>query len=185
VCAADFQFVVTFRDPFERLISHIRFEAQFMKPHTGMPYFRNCTFDSIDSPEAKRGTPVDNNYYIRTLLDYDTFKAPVGSIGKKHLAKAKWVLDHFVVLVLEQSEDLPDLMECYLGWQRPEKAEVKHVNRTPGKLSDFMRTQMDTAWVEELKRLNALDYELYEYAKGLSRQQADHCRQYLLGRNRP
>jgi hypothetical protein len=157
----------------------VRFEAQFMKPGQGMPHFRNSTFSTVPSPETKRGTPVVDNYYIRTLLDFDTFKSPVGSIGKMQLAKAKWLLDNFVVLILEEPEDMALLMECYLDWPRKqaeEGGEVKHVNRTPGDLNAFISTRMDPAWVDELKRLNAEDMALYEYAKVVSKQQAAQCR---------
>eukprot|EP00045_Choanoeca_perplexa_P015869 m.206251 g.206251 ORF g.206251 m.206251 type:complete len:287 (-) comp17101_c0_seq2:82-942(-) len=178
-CKDEFQYVITFRDPWKRLISHVRFEAQFMKPGMGMPHFRNSTFSTVASPETKRGTPVVDNYYIRTLLDYDTFKAQVGTIGKPQLDKAKWLLDNFVVLILEEPEDMALLMECYLGWPRKQAEDgedVKHVNRTPGDLQAFVNSRMDPAWVEELKRLNAGDDALYEYAKQVSKRQVEQCR---------
>ena len=155
-----------------------------MKPGQGLPHFRNATFTTVASPETKRGTPVVDNYYIRTLLDYDTFESKVGSIGKAELAKAKWVLDHFVVLLLDEGPDMVELMECYMDWKADSDdvaRAVKHVNKTPGSHASFIEKQMDPDWVEELKRLNRFDMELYDYARQLAQKQLHICRSGALG----
>lgn len=144
----------------------------------GMNHFRQSTFETVASVETKRGTPVMDSYTIRTLLDLTTFKSPLGSITQEHLAAAKSVLDHFVVLILEEPDSMPLLKECYLDWSLEDANTDKVVNKAPDHVKSRIAKQIesDKEWSAELEKLNRFELELYEYALELSHKQVEACR---------
>ena len=59
--------------------------------------------------------PADDNFYLRTLLGEEAFLAPLGGLDRRHLERAKAVLDQFsVVIILEKFEEqLVQLQEAF------------------------------------------------------------------------
>ena len=174
-CADDIFFAVTLREPLSRVVSHIRYDAAFIKD--GIQHFRNASFTNMPREITIHGSAVVSNYYIRSLLGSAVFHLPLGRITSTHLAQAKAVLDDSLVLILEDVAGREALLECYADWIRApheEKPQLRD-NKTKGKLGTFKQQHLDNAWSAKLLELNALDLELYDYAKGVSRLQLANC----------
>ncbi|GLI63307.1 hypothetical protein VaNZ11_006214 [Volvox africanus] len=126
VCSKQFVTSILFRNPLQRIVSHLRFlllhykrfmEAQ-MKGGTGADFFKtyanaNATFWSNVAPA------VTDNYFARTLLGEATWHAPVGDVSvEKHLSAARLVLMQFdIVVPLEAPPAMTSwLLTFGVGW---------------------------------------------------------------------
>ncbi|GIL78222.1 hypothetical protein Vretifemale_7626, partial [Volvox reticuliferus] len=126
VCSKQFVTSILFRNPLNRVASHMRFlllhykrfmEAQ-VKEGTGADFFKtyanaNASFWSSVAPA------ITDNYFARTLLGEATWHAPVGSLTvEDHLPAARLVLMQFdIVVPLEaQTAVTSRLLTFGAGW---------------------------------------------------------------------
>lgn len=157
----DFSYVhliTCIRDPYKRFVSD---------------YYvcTNGNLDPVQFIENDRGWKIEGsrkfvnhnkpNYYVSMLNGFGN-TTPQPKLGIKHLKKAKEELHKFsAILILENPESFT-LLEIlfgvpYNGERRHKAKEKKSINLTK----------------EEFKKMNELDFELYEYAKILSEKQLE------------
>ena len=106
-----------------------------------------------------------DNFYIRSLCGHDVFHLPAGAIKRRHLDLAKERLLHFeVVLILEDMAAGMVQLERMLHWAMPGK---KDESQSFGK--GDVSIQFTDAQKTILRERNALDLELYEFARERSR----------------
>lgn len=90
-------------------------------------------------------------------------------LDRSHLAGAKRSLDSFsVVLICEWLGDSSELLEKKLGWDITD-FRAFHLKENSG-LRDYNLVKMSYGadWSKALAEENALDVELYEYAKSIA-----------------
>ena len=111
------------------------------------------------------GTAAVDNFYIRSLGGHDVFHLPAGAIDRTHLELAKRQLQHFeIVLILEELEQGVRQLEKILHWKAPDS---RMESKSFGKGDTSIKFSEDQRQV--LRESNALDVELYEYARDRSR----------------
>ena len=111
------------------------------------------------------GTASVDNFYIRSLGGHDVFHLPAGAIDRTHLERAKRQLQHFeIVLILEELEQGMRQLKKILHWRAP----GNHIeSKSFGKGDTSIQFSEDQRQV--MRESNALDVELYEYARDRSR----------------
>jgi hypothetical protein len=159
----EFWNVMTFRDPIDRLLSHLSMlaEAGFLNE---MPVTTNTTVREVFTQFPL----LSNNYYIRSLLGEDVFLLPFGEITRTHLEEAKRVLQKFDVLLTMgegNATSLEDEIKLTLGWDSAQKGTI-HRKGTTATFRSTLNWTMDD-W-EVLRAANALDLELWQHAKSLT-----------------
>ncbi|KAG2445072.1 hypothetical protein HYH02_008939 [Chlamydomonas schloesseri] len=95
----EFLNVVIFREPAERVVSHMQnIIKEYVAHYNASSFFKY--FDR-DSPEQWRAlaVPVMDNYVVRSLLGGKVFNLPGGAINASHLLAAKLVTLQFEVLL--------------------------------------------------------------------------------------
>jgi len=166
-----FRYMTVFRHPISRIISNMIYDRYL--PAQIMTWARKDTPATAMSGK----TPIVDNYFIRTLNGVKGYFLPLGGVTREHLERAKELLLQFsVVMTLEDYENTS--MQLRVGWGWPKSRAV--INKTKDQLRNgsyrlyiaSLRANLDKplspAEMEELKELNALDIELYEFAAALA-----------------
>eukprot|EP00798_Chlamydomonas_sp_ICE-L_P002687 gene2688-12920_t len=115
-----FSHMLMFRDPIKRLRSHMSWIQKLYKEL----YVETNTsevFENRTSGFWERLLPAGvNNYYIRSLLGERMFRYPVLPLNLTHAHKASLqVLQHDVLLTLENREFNDVTMRLGMGWENP------------------------------------------------------------------
>lgn len=123
--------------------------------------------------------PYDN-YFVRTLCGRECHFLPPGEVTRAHLRKAKRRLEQLdmVMTVDDMLTQLPQLT-VLTGWKPATQAEAEHVIHNSR--CSTMRINMTECQAfhlpdngrEWMKAVNALDIELYEFAKTVAKQKTD------------
>jgi hypothetical protein len=157
----EFWNVIIFRDPIARVLSHLR----MLQDHHWREDANLTGHPTVEEVFAKLPM-LTNNYFIRSLLGEDVFLLPFGSITPAHLSEAKRVLEGFDVLLTmdEANSSLMDSqLHSTLGWSVSDK------RIRGGSTAAFVDAlNWSSADWESLKAANALDQELWQYAKALN-----------------
>jgi hypothetical protein len=149
------------RDPVDRVISHYYYALNA----TDHPLHRRVV-DARMTPEdyLLSGMLAElNDGQVRLLSAARNAGIPYGSVPRELLEVAKRNLrDHFAVVGLTERFDASLLLfGKALGWTNLHYVKL---NVTPGRPS---RSRVSAALPRLIERYNALDVELYEYARGL------------------
>eukprot|EP00439_Symbiodinium_sp_Y106_P083277 s1880_g23.t1 len=113
-----------------------------------------------------------DNFAVRTLSgDYDV--AP-GEVTSRHLERAKEVLSRLdVLLILEHLVDHLPQLHAVFGWDLVDNPWRSHRHRIP-------KNAMSPEEEIFLKKVNAWDYELYEFGKELALERTAQAKLRLL-----
>eukprot|EP00403_Amphidinium_massartii_P009744 CAMPEP_0178423904 /NCGR_PEP_ID=MMETSP0689_2-20121128/27928_1 /TAXON_ID=160604 /ORGANISM="Amphidinium massartii, Strain CS-259" /LENGTH=670 /DNA_ID=CAMNT_0020045511 /DNA_START=30 /DNA_END=2039 /DNA_ORIENTATION=- len=160
--------VAIFRDPVERLVSHL---SELTRIPEKSPWkYREVKVgkamwnaSSITPETVFQELPIlSDNFYIRSLLGKDVYHLPFGEITKEHLERAKKVLEGFDLIFLK-SDNLLDELHSLMGW-------ACHASRRMGQSDDYS-TLLHDSWSqhqwEEVKKQNSLDLALFKHASFL------------------
>jgi hypothetical protein len=114
-----------------------------------------------------------DNFATRTLSG--DYMIPAGMMERRHLDKAKSRLENMdVVLILEELGDHTVQLETMFGW---------NMNHRMGNKNSHSLTQLASVFTNEeeaeLRRVNRLDYELYEFGKSLAANRSNAARTLL------
>ncbi|KAG2434398.1 hypothetical protein HYH02_012410 [Chlamydomonas schloesseri] len=174
----EFLNLAVLRSPRERLLSHMRYLVALMSSWLG-PAAAGSYFAPMTSAAQWRALlpAALDNMYARALLGESAFYAPQGGLSaEQHLTPARAVLaaGMDVVLVLEDPEPLSVLGHRWgLGWQH---TLLDEEGRSSEDASGRVRAVMEQAVgvlagseVEALVAANALDQQLYDWARLLTR----------------
>lgn len=161
-----FQYVTMLREPVERCLS--------MFAYTQLPgHYMNQAVRGMGLVEYLESgvTRTCDNGMVRQLCGEDQFlRAPYGDmvlsfrgVTRAHLEQAKRNLDRCAVVgVAERFGEMMTACQRRFGWRIP---QIQNQNVT--RWHRIQRQQLDRRQVEALMACNALDMELYEYAKGM------------------
>jgi len=119
------------------------------------------------------GTPIVDNYYIRVLNGPDVYFAPLGSIRREHLERAKEILSKFeIVMTLEDWARTSRQLVAKLGMKEKDVNRIENTRKNAAGEYRFngreVEKPLDDEQVLELTIMNALDIELFEFASQLS-----------------
>ena len=174
-CADAFQFVVVLRHPMERLMDHISFEGQYW-PEDGVTVALEWSRKDSPSNNTRRGSPVVDNYLLRTLLGADVYRYPLGELTEQDLMNGIAVLQRFVVIPYDKMKSWgPLLLKCFLDWDAPQAdtsylQEPDHSAGVQNHLRKFGQQE-----IQRLTQLNELDMHLYAFALARAQMLYDHC----------
>lgn len=194
----DLQYATLLRDPLDRIVSNEVF-TYGKQNHTG-EIMRWVEPGAAHFPDYKdqlidASTATYDNFYIRTLVGASIFKLPAGQITREHLQAAKDRLRGFsVVMVLDGFERHAAQLMQLMGWTtlkadcndarlKPPKGSEWVLeticDRSPAHPSPFTETQL-----QKLRERNALDYELYCFAKELAELRTSAALAHMVGKRR-
>ena len=173
-CTNIYRYILLIRDPIERIRSHVAYHkmqmADVVRMLNGGPQARHS--------DHKAWAPVEgmfDNFFIRSILGGSTFFQPLRSITRSHLQKAKQKLHRTVSVVLSLLGQTQDVLECLRVVTRWKAVSFPHSNKGG-------RPKQDTAQQHKvLRRVNALDIELYNFAMNISRSCKEHLIRQTLG----
>lgn len=166
--------ITFFRNPVDRILSEYRYiikhfdylsdedKSKVFQGHKAQPLF-------LIHPETNIGV---NGFCLclSSFLEDD----PNKSIDE-HLASAKKNLEEFFFVgITERMEESIHLLFNLLGWPIPE-AQIPRLNTTDGYIEKY-----PDELIEEIKRLNWADIELYEFAKTLFERKLEQSEQKIL-----
>lgn len=171
--------VISVRDPVERVVSSFFYEGRTEacdvkgnREGTCKPDFMTWIED-VDNDADIRWFCV-YNCLTRFVLGYPSSKSHYGSnvaITRVDLALAKAVLDHFDVLLTTEGLNEPETKE-YLGMLFPgDSIKTVEAWAAPSR----PRWELPEEALRTVRRGNAIDFELYAYAKQLFLQRRAHC----------
>ena len=149
------EFITCFRDPYERYVSDMNF-SQIYK----YDKYKNLT---LTKETDGKGRIIEinhnkSNYYVKMLNGFGD--QPDKVINQKHLEIAKKNLKNFSIILILEDPKTFKMLERY-GIQRIAKRKV-NANKKPVDIP-----------LKIFKKLNAYDYQLYEYAIKLSQIQME------------
>ena len=147
--------IALMRPPLERLVSHSMELAKWgMVVPSKQGFCRNYSHMRALAP------PVYDNYYVRMLLGEQGVAAPVGSLTREHLVRARRVLST-LDLVLDSNEPRTPLALHYA-------TGLANFTACRAPSSQQWRCAMSEEDSARAVRDNALDLKLYAFAKNLS-----------------
>ena len=104
---------------------------------------------------------------MRSLVGPDAFTLPAGSITREHLTKAKKRLAKYAaIIVLDSFDEQSAQLAHLLGWRTLDLGDVANSKQSHGLGS--VPPPFTDAQLAQLAEANALDYELYCFAKQLA-----------------
>ena len=106
--------------------------------------------------------PVYDNYYVRMLLGEQGIAAPVGSLTRAHLARAKRVLSTLDLILDSNEPRTPLALQYATGIGNFTSC------RAPTRVRPSLSCAMSVEDSANAARDNALDLEVYAFAKHLS-----------------
>ncbi len=106
--------------------------------------------------------PVYDNYYVRMLLGEQGIAAPVGSLTRAHLARAKRVLSTLDLILDSNEPRTPLALQYATGIGNFTSC------RAPTRVRPSLSCAMSVEDSARAARDNALDLEVYAFAKHLS-----------------
>ncbi|KAG2429773.1 hypothetical protein HXX76_010557 [Chlamydomonas incerta] len=174
----EFLNLAVLRSPRERLLSHMRYLVALMSGWLGPAAAGGYFAPMARAAQWRALLPAAlDNLYARALLGEEAFYAPQGGLTpEQHLTPARAVLAAAmdVVLVLEDPEPLSVLGHRWgLGWQH---TLLDEEGRSSEDFSGRVRAVMEQAVgvlagseLEALVAANALDQQLYDWARLLTR----------------
>ena len=154
------EYITILRDPIERTISNYYYVLRSPDHHLhervvsqkmGLKeYILECPNKQLDNGQAR-------------MISGDGFQAPFGKCGRELLEQAKHNLQNSfsVVGLTERFDETVLLMARRFGWKRT------HYVRRNATEKRLPREQLDPEILEAVKAINALDLELYAFAKTL------------------
>lgn len=162
-----FVYVTMLRDPVARVVSLYSYTRTESPAHYLASSAREMDLHTFVTSGVTRHT---ENGMVRQLSGYDEFtmqdgrqvpyedgKIPFRGVTRHHLEAAKTNLERFsVVGFVEQFEQFMALMRTLYAWRIP-RYERRNVSRVP-----VVPTPRE---VKAITELNALDYELYNWAR--------------------
>lgn len=169
ICTDDLLYATTLRDPLDRIISNLNYEAhkpdkvmEWVKPGASQFNVSNVRGAVIDSSTASY-----DNFFVRTLAGPDAFMLPAGAMTRQHLDIAKKRLARFTVIVpLDRFDDHSVQLSNGLGWNVTTVPSDGY-NHNAHEVNKFTDEQMAV-----LKKQNALDSELFCYGKALAEERS-------------
>lgn len=171
-----FRYVTAMRDPVKRIVSNLLYDRY--------PPEKLMLWGRINSPgwAMSGNSPIVDNYYIRMLNGVETYFLPLKSINRSHLENAKKILSQFsAILILEDFNLTSQQLTHGLGWPKPKSTVV--YNNTTQQLLERIEYRnyvnligrekalqpLTAEELAELRELNRLDTELFEFARELAR----------------
>eukprot|EP00730_Choanoeca_flexa_P008697 TRINITY_DN12524_c0_g4_i10.p1 TRINITY_DN12524_c0_g4~~TRINITY_DN12524_c0_g4_i10.p1 ORF type:complete len:955 (+),score=276.38 TRINITY_DN12524_c0_g4_i10:123-2987(+) len=171
-CKQDFYFAIVLRHPIERLMEHIGFESQFWPEDWDVVKAWMVT-STVEEGKTKRGSPVVDNYLVRTLLGEPTFSLPLGTLTDDHLAQAKDVLRQMVVFSdVHLHTQSATVASCYFQWQGVKSKQPFHYSKDGVRV--YLQRFGDEG-IANLTKMNRLDMELYAFGLKRAEQQYKAC----------
>lgn len=156
----EFLNVFLFRDPVDRLDSHLRWIVKLYRQFYRESYTRYFNTSSSHFWELL-APAVMNNYNIRSLLGEYVYHLPWNSTNTDHLRRAFMVLLQYDVLLSLEEETLNELSTAVgLGWQVPLGSKHARVGVDPEKQQ--LQGLPNDAVFKELEEHNRLDSQLYQ-----------------------
>lgn len=166
------KYITCIRDPFKRYLSNFIVE-RFMKNNVlkAQETLRQgntnkeslhelLNFNQLNIKRTKRGMNFQmsynkDNYYTRMLNGLG--ESPNMQMTQEHLEIAKQVLSKFdIILIIDYPQSFQQLNIIFNNESLP------HVNQMK-----YKKPQIPEHIIEQYKKRNQLDYQLYEYAKQL------------------
>ncbi|KAG2430844.1 hypothetical protein HXX76_009818 [Chlamydomonas incerta] len=159
----EFLNVVIFREPAERVVSHMQnIIKEYVTHYNASTFFKY--FDR-DRPEQWRAlaVPVMDNYVVRSLLGGKVFNLPGGAVNATHLLAAKLVSLQFEVLLSLSSpqqdhtrELTRDIFGLGLGWP----VDLRHLHARP----TAARPRFADPVMVAVRQATTYDTQLYDFA---------------------
>jgi len=149
--------VMIFRSPMHRLFSHLGY------------ILHERVWDlTVDTMFDKLHILADN-FYVRSLRGYETFKSPIGSVTRHDLELAKKTLRKFKqILIVDQ--DLTANTESLLGWSCWDvRGRRSHFEGGTQRIYDGMMERWGDDAFRMVEDMNQFDQELFEEARILAR----------------
>ena len=182
LCPGTFSYGTALRAPIARALSNMRYhgisDAQALHHlnTTTLPTDASRTGPKVSRKPEKvfYGTAAVDNFYVRTLGGRDVFHRPAGALTRRDLEAAKATLERFdVVAVLEDMSWGLHELNAKWGWQDlPEPGDTSCTGKgCRKKVADrsIERGPPSTDTIAALTAANALDLELYEWARATFR----------------
>ena len=171
-----FVYVLVFRSPFVRLLSHLQYIVEQYAERYKDARISDGFAVMTDRQWQAFAPAVTDNYYIRTLLGEDVFNLHPGAIGEEHLVQAELVLASVDILLDSEFEKM-DLLNLHvgLGWEfgfehahekrgKPPLEFLRRQQVPPQLKNMFVRNKWDLCLYNLSKLLGSLDAALFEYA---------------------
>jgi len=180
-------FFTCLRDPYRRFISEFEFHDAFYTEVPNLtapgsdlsPLLAREQRDSVKASDWVQRTLYwkrdrcipflvsinKPNYFVRMLCGLSD--SPDAVLDESHLAQAKSMLDLFSDVIILEDNSTHAVIRKY-GHNQDSLPRVLGKGSADAKLQRKDKTLVDIS-EEQFKALNALDYELYQYAKTLSK----------------
>lgn len=158
--------VLLFRQPQQRLVSHLKWIIRLYREHYGKEYTRFFKFNTANFWE-KLAPAAMNNYYIRSLLGEKVFHLLPNKVTPEHLEMARYIVLQFdILLTLEETEVNSVTFNTGMGWSETLE-EVKA--RSGDKYTAMVKDHEMPGDIGTLMERNYLDIDLYYYTQLLQK----------------
>lgn len=158
----EYCYVTLLREPVSRIVSLFYYIQHFYPdPRNGK------NLEEFMSPSRDFQYHNKDNGMTRALCGYPAWITPFKGLKREHLLCAKENLRNYFSLVLltERYDEGIELLSHAFQWQNPKKIEVNVTPKYP-RVDEHSSTL-----IRQIKALNHLDMELYEFAKELYEEQ--------------
>eukprot|EP00011_Vannellida_sp_DIVA3-517-6-12_P005136 CAMPEP_0114607846 /NCGR_PEP_ID=MMETSP0168-20121206/2273_1 /TAXON_ID=95228 ORGANISM="Vannella sp., Strain DIVA3 517/6/12" /NCGR_SAMPLE_ID=MMETSP0168 /ASSEMBLY_ACC=CAM_ASM_000044 /LENGTH=465 /DNA_ID=CAMNT_0001818725 /DNA_START=31 /DNA_END=1425 /DNA_ORIENTATION=- len=158
----EYCYVTLLREPVSRIVSLYYYIQHFY------PDVKNGrSLSEFMSPFRDFQYHNKDNGMTRALCGYEAWLAPFKGVRREHLLCAKKNLrDYFsLILLTEKYDEGIQLLSHAFQWQNPKKIEVNVTPKYPSV------EEHPPELIDQIRALNSLDIELYEYAQELYEEQ--------------
>jgi hypothetical protein len=164
-------YITMLRDPVERVVSHYHFILA--RPEHYLHESLKSRGYSLRDWLIQAHPLVLDNFQLRWLLPAPFGSVPPGAVTRAMLDEARWNLENAfsVIGLVEQFADSLACLERAFGWTGLDGAARLNANRARPAIDE-----LDAPTLAAIRDVNALDLELYDFARALFEEQCARLR---------